>query len=163
MLIAAVVQAMVFSIMETKSSSAEGSFERPNILLLVADDWMDRCKGRYDRGYDAIRQERLERQKKPGIVDSDAVTFPKSPTVPAWSSLTAEQKQFAARKMELYAAMIEYMDWRLYNLREDPAEMRDLSTVHPEKREALLKLWEEYVKKNNVIVSEAGPFARREP
>jgi arylsulfatase len=54
-------------------------------------------------------------------------------------------------------------DWQLYNLREDPAEMRDLSTVHPEKREALLKLWEEYVKKNNVIVSEAGPYARHEP
>jgi arylsulfatase len=54
-------------------------------------------------------------------------------------------------------------DWELINLREDPAEMRDLSATHPDKREALLALWEEYVKRNGVIISEAGPFAPREP
>ena len=34
---------------------------------------------------------------------------------------------------------------------------------HPEKREAMLKFWDEYVKTNGVIVSDAGPFAKREP
>jgi arylsulfatase len=54
-------------------------------------------------------------------------------------------------------------DWELINLREDPAEMRDLSEAHPDKREALLELWEEYVKRNGVIISDAGPFTPREP
>jgi arylsulfatase len=54
-------------------------------------------------------------------------------------------------------------DWQLFNLKDDPAEMHDLSAKHPEKREAMRKLWDEYVKTNGVIVSDAGPFAKREP
>lgn len=54
-------------------------------------------------------------------------------------------------------------EWRLFNLRDDPAELHDLSAKYPDKRKALLKLWDEYVKRNGVIVSEAGPYAQREP
>ncbi|MEZ6141766.1 MAG: sulfatase-like hydrolase/transferase [Zavarzinella sp.] len=53
--------------------------------------------------------------------------------------------------------------WQLFNLKEDPAEMHDLSAKYPEKRSALLKLWEEYVKTNGVIVTEWGPFAGSHP
>lgn len=56
-----------------------------------------------------------------------------------------------------------WFGWQLFNLRTDPAEMKDLSSAYPEKRLALLKLWDEYVKTNNVVVSDAGPFARRAP
>jgi arylsulfatase len=51
-------------------------------------------------------------------------------------------------------------DWELFNLRDDPAEIDDLSRKHPEKRDAMLKLWDEYVQRNGVIVSDAGPFAK---
>ena len=54
-------------------------------------------------------------------------------------------------------------DWELFNLRDDPAELHDLSAKYPDKREALLELWDEYVKRNGVIVSEAGPYAQPEP
>jgi arylsulfatase len=54
-------------------------------------------------------------------------------------------------------------DWELFHLRDDPAELHDLSASQPEKRAALLKLWDEYVKQNGVIVSDAGPFAQRAP
>jgi len=54
-------------------------------------------------------------------------------------------------------------DWELFNLRQDPAELHDLSAKYPEKRESLRKLWDEYVKRNGVIVSEYGPYAPREP
>ena len=50
-------------------------------------------------------------------------------------------------------------DWELFNLKNDPAERHDLSAAQPAKRQALLALWEEYVKKNRVILSDAGPFA----
>ena len=53
--------------------------------------------------------------------------------------------------------------WQLFNLREDPAELNDLSTKHPEKREAMLKLWDEYVMSNAVVLTEDGPFAKRKP
>lgn len=54
-------------------------------------------------------------------------------------------------------------DWELFNLREDPAELHDLSANYPDKREALLELWNEYVKRNGVIVSDAGPYAQPKP
>jgi len=335
------------------------AYQAPHGPLAVPDGWRDRYKGRYDKGYDVIRAERLARQKKLGITGQDVVTFPRLPNIPAWDKLTEEQRRLAARKMELYAAMVEYMDdqigrlighlrkadkydntlivfisdngaagedmgelvaklapeakdwfdktfdnrpenwgrpgscieygpvwaqvssvpfrlykgvvadggiraplivsgpgvqhrgaidhsvlhvmdivptflesaavdhpgrrpgskvalpqgksmwsllagrekafradsdwlgwelfgnrairqgdwkllyllegaggtgdWQLFKLKDDPAEMHDLSATHPEKREAMLKLWDEYVKTNNVIVSDAGPFATREP
>jgi arylsulfatase len=54
-------------------------------------------------------------------------------------------------------------DWELFNLKHDPAEMRDLSTEEPEKRAAMIRLWDEYVTENGVILSNAGPFEKVEP
>ena len=335
------------------------AYQAPHGPLAVPDGWRDKYKGRYDEGYDVIRAERLDREKKLGITAQHVVTFPRLPSIPAWDKLTPEERRQAARKMELYAAMIEYMDdqigrlighlketgkydntlivfisdngaagedmaelvtklapaakgwfdktfdnrpenwgcrgscveygpawaqvssvpfrlfkgveaeggiraplivsgpgvehegainhsvlhvmditptflesagvehpatkdgstvaplqgksmwpllagrkkatrtdsdwlgwelfgnrairqgdwkllyllkgaggtgdWALFNLRDDPAETHDLSKQHPEKREAMLTLWDEYVKANGVIVSDAGPYAKREP
>lgn len=333
-------------------------YQTPHGPLAVPADFREKYKGRYDKGYDAIRVERLERQKKLGIIGANVVNYPRLPNIPAWETLSAEQRLHAARKMELYAAMIDYMDvqigrliehlkksgkldntlivfmsdngaagedmaelmsrlaptakdwfektfdnspgnwgkpgscveygpawaqvssvpfrlykgveaeggiraplivkgpgvkhsgainhsflhvmdivptflesaavehpgitdaslaplqgksmwplltgrvpatrsdvdwlgwelfgnrairqgdwkllyllkgaggsgdWELFNLREDPAELHDLSSTHPEKRKALLELWNQYVKRNGVIVSDAGPFATRKP
>ncbi|MEY3459781.1 MAG: Arylsulfatase [Planctomycetota bacterium] len=335
------------------------AYQAPHGPLSVPQEWIDRHKGRYDRGYDVIREERLNRQKQLGITANHVVCFPRLANIPAWNNLTEEQRRHSARRMELYAAMIEYMDdqigrlighlkqtgeydntlilfisdngaagedlgqlvaklapaaqewfettydnrpenwgrrgscveygpawaqvssvpfrlfkgfeteggirapliicgpgvthhgqlsrevmhvmditptlleaagvehpaaksgdntampqgkslwpllagreqqvrsesdwlgwelfgnrairkgdwkllylsktaggtgdWELINLREDPAEMQDLSATHPDKRKALLALWEEYTRRNGVILSEAGPFASREP
>ncbi len=86
------------------------AYQAPHGPLAIPDEWRDKYKGRYDAGYDAIREERLARQKQLGIVDPAVVGFPRLPTIPAWNTLTDEQRRQAARKMELYAAMIEYMD-----------------------------------------------------
>jgi len=51
-------------------------------------------------------------------------------------------------------------DWQLFNLRDDPAELHDLSKTHPDKRQALLALWAEYVKTNGVILTGDGLFAK---
>ena len=42
--------------------------------------------------------------------------------------------------------------WQLYNLADDPAQIHDLSESHPEKRAAMLALWDDYVERNNVIL-----------
>jgi len=54
-------------------------------------------------------------------------------------------------------------DWELFNLKDNPAELNDLSKKHPDKRDALLKLWAEYVKRNGLITSDSGAYAQREP
>jgi arylsulfatase A-like enzyme len=86
------------------------AYQAPHGPLAIPEDWKNKYKGRYDKGYDAIRKERLERQKELGIIGKDVVGFPRLPTIPAWDALTEEQRKLAARKMEVYAAMIEYMD-----------------------------------------------------
>jgi arylsulfatase len=94
------------------------AYQAPHGPLAVPDAWRDKYKGRYDKGYDAIRAERLARQKKLGIVGENVSTFPRLPNIPAWDTLTAEQRKQSARKMELYAAMIEYMDDQIGRLLE---------------------------------------------
>jgi arylsulfatase len=49
-------------------------------------------------------------------------------------------------------------DWELYNLSSDPAERFDVASQNPGKVRELLALWEDYVKKNNVILPSRSPF-----
>ena len=64
------------------------AYQAPHGPLAIPDDWKDKYKGRYDKGYDVLRQERLERQKKLGISVMDVVGVPRRLTWPAWESLT---------------------------------------------------------------------------
>jgi arylsulfatase len=92
------------------------AYQAPHGPLAVPEAWRDKYKGRYDRGYDVLRQERLARQKELGIVGKDVTGFPRLPHLPAWETLSEEQRQLSARKMEIYAAMIEYMDAQIGRL-----------------------------------------------
>jgi len=49
-------------------------------------------------------------------------------------------------------------EWQLFNLAKDPAEQYDLSAKFPKKRQKLIALWDEYVKKNGVIIGTRSPF-----
>ncbi len=92
------------------------SFTAPHDPLHAPDDWIDRYKETYDAGYDALRHTRLEQLKKLGFVAADAKPFPRLKVVPAWEELTTEQKKIDARRMEIYAAMIAYVDHQLGRL-----------------------------------------------
>jgi arylsulfatase A-like enzyme len=89
------------------------SFTAPHDPLHVPDDWIDKYEGKYDIGYDALLQERLKRLKELGLVAQDVKPFPRLPMVPDWDKLTDNEKRVEARKMELYAAMIENIDHHL--------------------------------------------------
>ncbi len=89
------------------------SFQAVHSPFAVPDDWLDRYKGKYDAGYDAIRESRLAKMKAMGLVGKDVKPFPRLPSVPAWDSLTPEEKEVSSRKMELYAAMLENMDFHI--------------------------------------------------
>jgi arylsulfatase len=64
-------------------------------------------------GYDAVRAARLERMKSLGIIRQDTVPYPRYPSIPPWESLSAQVKQVLARRMEIYAAMVENMDFHI--------------------------------------------------
>jgi arylsulfatase len=81
--------------------------------LHLPDEWLDKYKGAYDAGWDALREERLERMQEMGLVPEGTVLGPKLPMVPAWDDLPTQQRKSLARPMEIYAAMVENTDYHI--------------------------------------------------
>ncbi len=73
-------------------------------------DYIDRYKGVYDAGWDVLRYTRLANMKSAGLVPQTAQTFPRMERVKPWESLTVYERKHFARRMEIYAAMVEHMD-----------------------------------------------------
>ena len=86
------------------------ALQAPHDPFQLPAEWLDRYKGRYDQGYDETRAARIERMKALGLLAQDATVFPRLPNVPGWTDLTAQQRRESARRMELFAAMVENMD-----------------------------------------------------
>jgi arylsulfatase len=70
----------------------------------------DRFKGRYDKGWDAIRAARLEKQKALGIMPPGTKLPPLSSSAKPWASLGPAEQKLYARYMEVYAAMLANLD-----------------------------------------------------
>jgi len=73
-------------------------------------DWIAKFKGQFDGGWDALREQSLARQKKLGVVPADTALTPRPEALPAWDSLSPEQKKVDARYMEVFAGMLAYQD-----------------------------------------------------
>ena len=73
-------------------------------------DWIARFKGKFDQGWDRLREESLARQKTAGIVPGDTQLTPRPDAIPAWASLSADQRRAYAHMMEVFAAMLAYQD-----------------------------------------------------
>lgn len=86
------------------------AFTAPHDPLQVPDGDLDAAAGRYDEGYEAIRHARMSRMKQIGLIPADLEANPGSGLFPAWDELTDEDRRSEARKMEIYAAMVERMD-----------------------------------------------------
>jgi arylsulfatase A-like enzyme len=65
--------------------------------------WIDKFKGQFDMGWDAYREQTLERQKKLGVVPPDTKLTERSKGLPSWDELNADQKRLYARMMECFA------------------------------------------------------------
>jgi arylsulfatase A-like enzyme len=73
-------------------------------------EWIAKYKGRFDQGWDKVREETLARQKQLGVVPADAKLTERSEGIPAWDSLDADHKKVAAHMMEVYAAALSHAD-----------------------------------------------------
>ena len=73
-------------------------------------EWLQKFRGRFDAGWDEIREQTFERQKKLGILPESARLTPRPDDLPAWNSLPEERQRLAARLMEAYAAALSYAD-----------------------------------------------------
>ncbi len=82
----------------------------------VPASWAEKYKGKFDQGWDAVRKETLERQKKMGIVPSTTQLAPKPTDIKDWDKLSADEKKLFTRQMEVYAGFGEQTDYEVGRL-----------------------------------------------
>jgi arylsulfatase len=73
-------------------------------------EWVEKYKGKFDQGWDKIREETFARQKELGVIPADAKLTPRAPGVQAWDACSPEEKRVFARMMEVYAGYLEQTD-----------------------------------------------------
>jgi arylsulfatase len=76
----------------------------------VPKDWIAKYKGKFDKGWDGLREETFARQKKLGVVPSGCELTPRPDEIPAWEKTEERLRPVLARQMEIYAAFLEYAD-----------------------------------------------------
>jgi arylsulfatase len=86
------------------------SYTAPHDPLHAPQAYIDKYRGMYDEGWDVLREQRLQSLKTLGIVHKDAKSFPRLESVKAWDEMSSEERADASRDMEVYAAMIDYLD-----------------------------------------------------
>ncbi|BCQ58508.1 hypothetical protein PBOI14_02580 [Pseudomonas sp. Boi14] len=88
-------------------------FSAPHWPLQAPEEIVAKYRGRYDAGPEVLRRERLEKLQALGLVDPQVEPHPLINLNAEWDALSDEQRQVSARAMEVYAAMVERMDWNI--------------------------------------------------
>ena len=76
----------------------------------VPKEWADKYKGKFDQGWDKLREETFARQKKLGVIPQDCQLTQRHKEIPAWDEMPAALKPVLIRQMEIYAGFMEYAD-----------------------------------------------------
>ncbi len=88
----------------------------------VPKEWIDRYEGKFDQGWDKLREESLARQIALGVVPAGTKLAPKPEAIEDWDALSADEKKLFARQMETYAGFGEYCDHEIGRLFDAIAE-----------------------------------------
>ena len=76
----------------------------------VSEEWAEKYKGKFDQGWDKLREETFARQKELGVIPADAELTPRDEAFPAWEDVPDKLKAYYARQMEVYAGYSENAD-----------------------------------------------------
>jgi arylsulfatase len=105
------------------------AFTAPHDPVQVPEPWLSRYRGDYDSGYEVLKAGRGERARKMGLVPADAPMPPRHPMLPAWDSLTAEEKALQARGMEVYAGLVANMDYHVGRMMDFLGDIGELDNT----------------------------------
>ncbi len=95
-------------------------------------EWIAKYQGRFDDGWDVAREKILAKQKTLGIVASDTQLPPRPEHMPAWESLSADEKRLFTRQMEVFAGSLSYADYefgRVLDALEERGELDNTLVV----------------------------------
>ena len=82
----------------------------------VPEEWADKYKGKFDQGWDKLREETIARQKRLGVIPQDCQLTARHAEIPAWSEMPEALKPVLRRQMEVYAGFLEYTDYHIGRL-----------------------------------------------
>ena len=92
-------------------------------------EWADRYKGKFDAGWDKLREATFARQKQLGVVPADCVLTPRPKEIPAWDEMPEALKPVLRRQMEVYAGFLEYTDYHVGQIVESLEKLRLLDNT----------------------------------
>ena len=95
----------------------------------VASHWADKYKGKFDQGWDKLREETFARQKDLGVVPPHAELTPRNEAFPAWDDVPDKLKPFYARQMEVYAGFSENADYNVGRVIDAIEELGELDNT----------------------------------
>ena len=75
--------------------------------------WAEKYKGKFDMGWDKLREETFERQKKMGIIPANSKISPRPKEIPSWDSFSEKDHKLFARQMEVFAGFAEHTDYEI--------------------------------------------------
>ena len=99
----------------------------------VPREWADKYKGQFDKGWDQVRQETIERQRKMGVIPDNTKLAPKPEDIKDWKSLPADNRRLFARQAEVFAGFMEQTDHevgRLVDALEDIGELNNTLFIY---------------------------------
>jgi arylsulfatase A-like enzyme len=95
----------------------------------VPKEWIAKYKGKFDAGWDKLREETLAKQIKLGVVPADTKLAPKPEAIKDWDALSADEKKLFSRQMEVFAAFAEYTDYEVGRLVDSIKELGQLDNT----------------------------------
>ena len=94
----------------------------------VPKEWSEKYKGKFDQGWDKLREETIARQRALGVIPPDAELTKRHPEIPAWDDIPLPMRPILVRQMEVYAGFLEHTDYhvgRLIDTLEDLEILED--------------------------------------
>ena len=79
----------------------------------VPKEWSEKYKGKFDQGWDKLREETFARQKALGVIPPDAELTARPAEIPAWDEVDPKLKPVLTRQMEVYAGFMEHTDYQV--------------------------------------------------
>ena len=95
----------------------------------VAEEWAEKYKGKFDQGWDKLREETFARQKALGVIPPDAELTPRDEAFPAWDDVPDKLKAYYARQMEVYAGYSENADHNVGRVLDAIEELGELDNT----------------------------------
>ena len=95
----------------------------------VPEEWIAKWKGKFDQGWDKLREQILARQIEQGVVPKGTKLAPKPDAIPDWDSLSADEKRLFARQVEVFAAYVDMVDHEIGRVIEAVKDTGDLDNT----------------------------------